>query len=263
MPAEPPLSFDDLARDLEPRRRRLLDHAVYAAIDSLPRLRAFMETHVFAVWDFMSLVKRLQRDFTCVDLPWRPPRAPSLARFVNEVVLEEESDLGPSGPCSHLELYLGAMREVDASTKVFEEFLGRVTTSLSPADALDHPAIAPSIRSFVGETMRCASRASTVEVMAVFLFGRESLLPAIYERLLPRCEVGGQTAALLRFYLERHIEVDGGSHAPIARRALTELAGDDAAAWAAARDAAHRALDARHGLWDGALERVLAASKSE
>lgn len=234
---------------------------MYAAIDSVPRLRAFMETHVFAVWDFMSLLKRLQRDLTCLDLPWRPPPVASLARFVNEVVLEEESDLGPSGPCSHLELYLGAMREVGASTVAFERFLDRLATS-SPASALDHPDIAPAIRSFVGETMRCASHASTVEVMAVFLFGREALLPEIYERLLPCCEVDGQTATMLRFYLQRHIEVDGGSHGPIARRALTELAGDDAAAWTAATAAAHQALAARHALWDVALERVLAERAS-
>ena len=256
-------SFDELARELEPRRLRLLQHPVYAAIDSTPRLRAFMQTHVFAVWDFMSLLKRLQLDLTCVELPWRPPSAPSLARFVNEVVLEEETDIGPNGPCSHLELYLAAMREIGASTEAFERFLDRLATAPSPAAALEHPDIAPAIQGFVGETLGCARDASTLEVMAVFFFGREALLPAIYERLLPRCEVDGMTATTLRFYLERHIEIDGGSHGPVARRALAELAGDDTAAWVTAQAAAHRALAARHALWDGALERMRAAPASE
>lgn len=250
--------LDELVTDLEPRRHALLRHPVYAAIDSVPRLCAFMETHVFAVWDFMSLLKRLQRELTVIELPWRPPPSASLARFVNEVVLEEETDLGPNGPGSHLELYLDAMREVGASTEAFEGFLDRLVVAPSPDAALDHPDIAPAIRDFVSETLACARLASTVEVMAVFLFGREALLPAIYERLLPCCEVGGQKASTLRFYLERHIEIDGGSHGPIARRALGELAGDDPARWAAARRAAHRALDARYALWDRALERIAA-----
>ncbi len=215
-----------------------------------------MQTHVFAVWDFMSLLKRLQRDLTCTDIPWRPPASPSLARFVNEVVLAEESDIGPRGACSHLELYLDAMKEIGASSAVFERFLRDVATAPEPAAALAHPDIAPFIRRFVADTLSCAQHASTTEVMAVFLFGRETLLPEIYERLVPRCEVEGRPATALRFYLERHIDVDGDSHAPMAERALAELAGADEDAWAAAGAAARRALASRHALWDGALAHI-------
>jgi DUF3050 family protein len=68
-----------------------------------------MQIHVLAVWDFMSLVKRLQSEVTVQRLPWMPPISAQIARFANEVVLGEESDLGPDKkPTSHFELYLSA-----------------------------------------------------------------------------------------------------------------------------------------------------------
>jgi hypothetical protein len=50
-----------------------------------------------AVWDYMSLVKRLQSELTSNSLPWLPPKSARIARFTNEVVLGEETDLSPDG----------------------------------------------------------------------------------------------------------------------------------------------------------------------
>lgn len=70
-----------------------------------------MTDHIYAVWDFMSLLKALQRHLTCVDVPWVQVGGSQARRLVNSIVLDEESDL-ETGPVSHYELYLSAMEEI-------------------------------------------------------------------------------------------------------------------------------------------------------
>jgi Protein of unknown function (DUF3050) len=65
--------FEQLRNTLAPLRHALLNHPIYGEVDSLNRLREFMQMHVFAVWDSMSLVKRLQNELTSNSLPWIPP----------------------------------------------------------------------------------------------------------------------------------------------------------------------------------------------
>src|SRR5580692_5286740 len=109
--------LDHVFASVRPLRDRLLAHRLYAEIDSPETVRVFMEHHVFAVWDFMSLVKDVQRRLTCVDVPWTPRGDRSSRRFINEIVRSEESDEdGRGGFTSLFELYLDAMRQAGAGT---------------------------------------------------------------------------------------------------------------------------------------------------
>jgi Protein of unknown function (DUF3050) len=235
-------------------RRRMVEHPVFAAIRDINSLRIFMEAHVFAVWDFMSLVKRLQRDLTCIEVPWLPPRDRQAAQLINQIVLGEETDIGPDGePLSHLELYLGAMREVGASTASFEVFQSVLANGTSLAEAFDHARVAPFIREFTGHTLHVASGAPLLAVMASFFYGREDVIPHMFSNLLEKWRIDASRAPMFVYYLKRHIEVDGDQHGPAAKAIVAAATADDPRRRLQVLSAARQSIEARIKLWDGLL----------
>ncbi len=246
--------FETLRKKIAPLHDALLNHPIYAEMDSLSRLREFMQIHVFAVWDFMSLVKRLQRELTSTSLPWMPPLRSRIARFANEVVLGEESDLGPDGkPISHFELYLRAMDEIGADTTLVRGFMSQIDLGAQWEDVLEEMNVPPGVADFVNETLGCAIHGSLVEVASFFFFGREDVIPEMFERLLKSWGDAKAEVPHFAYYLQRHIELDGDSHGPWAREMLTALAGQSESNWKEATSAAERAITSRIKLWDSVL----------
>lgn len=248
--------MDPLARlhdRLAPLKSALLDHPVYQAIDSLPALHVFMEHHVFAVWDFMSLLKTLQQHLACVDVPWLPGDNRLGCRFINEIVLAEESDEDGQGAfCSHFELYRRAMKQSGASTLGIDGLLAALRQGQPLADALAAEAVAPAARSFVQTTFEILDAGNLCAIASAFTFGREDLLPALFQRIVDELnlETGGGLE-LFRYYLNRHIGLDGDEHGPMAGRLMQSLCGSDESLWAIAEQTATKSLEARHALWDG------------
>ena len=247
---------------IAPVRDSLLRHPVYARIDSLPALRLFMESHVFAVWDFMSLLKALQRRLCCVDVPWTPPANPSACRLVNQIVLGEESDQDDEGnPASHFDLYRRAMHRCGADTGLIDCLIEQVRNGRAIRSAMDVVGLPAPARRFVGETFDVIEGGDTCAIASAFTFGREGLLPDVFRRIVD--ELGTTHEATLdvfRYYLDRHIEVDDGEHGPMAEKLIEDLCGDDPARWRSAEEAAMRSLEARIGLWDGIAARISARS---
>jgi hypothetical protein len=238
-------------------RSRLLSHPMYAALDAPPKIRIMMEHHVFAVWDFMSLLKRLQRDLTCVGVPWLPPKHPRYARFINEIVLGEESDEdGRDGYASHFDLYLEAMRECRAETGPITRFIEALTAGSDLPHALDRAGVPHAVRRFVSHTLQVARDGRPHEVAAAFFFGREDLIPDMFQMLVAALEQQGAPAERLRYYLGRHIELDADQHGPMAKRLLEYLCGNDRSRSFEAEHAAIRSLEVREQLWDGVLAAV-------
>lgn len=255
--------FEQLQSTLAPLRFALLDHPLYAEVYSLSRLREFMQMHVFAVWDFMSLVKRLERELTSNSLPWTPPHSARLARFINEVILGEESDLGPDGkPISHFELYLRAMDEVGADTTLIRAFTRQLALGAQWQEVLEGLSIPPAVCDFVSQTLSCAIHGSIVEVAAAFFFGREDVIPEMFQQLLGLWRNAKTEVPHFAYYLERHIELDGGSHGPWSQEMLMALAGQAESKWQEAEGAAKRAITSRIHLWDSVCIRLKNAERN-
>jgi Protein of unknown function (DUF3050) len=241
-------------------RTALLDHPLYAEVVSIADLRRFMEDHVFAVWDFMSLLKRLQQDMTCIAVPWFPADNAKAARLINDIVIGEETDIGPDGAyVSHLALYLRAMGEVGASTRPFEKLRSLVLVGVPVEVALARIGVPLHVQAFVAHTMTLANSGSTEEVLAAFFYGREDIIPDMFRRLLDTFYSAGHNNDRLRhfiYYIDRHIELDGDSHGPKGRELLGDLLANAPDRVERARRAACNSIKARIGLWDGTLSKL-------
>jgi hypothetical protein len=212
----------------------------------------------------MSLLKVLQREATCIDVPWLPVGSPRIRRFVNELVLAEESDRLPDGRVtSHLELYLGAMEELGADTGPVRDFLERLRRGEAVVEAVTQSGAPCHARSFVQGTWRIVRSRSLPMVAAAFALGREDIIPDMFTRIVDSLAARHpDRARTMALYMARHVQLDAEQHGPAAKAMLEELLGDDPAAWADAYGAARASLKARLALWDGVLAQIGASSNA-
>lgn len=250
-------SYTWLLQQIDPLQTALVQHRVYSQVRDLQDLKIFMETHIFAVWDFMTLVKALQRHLTCITLPWLPPTDIHSARLINDIVLCEETDeVAPGFYISHFDLYIAAMDEVGANTKPIRDFIYCLHKGLSPEQALVALPISISTRSFVCNTLDTA-KGTISEVASAFLLGRETIIPAMFQRILGQLDqTYNISCESFRLYLRRHIHLDEETHAPMGQQLLQNVCGNDPVKWEQALTSARRALLARLQLWDGVINQL-------
>lgn len=248
-----------LKQEIEPLREQLITHQLYHNINSIESLHIFMQHYIFAVWDFMSLLKALQQNLTCTTLPWMPVGNANTRYLINEIVTGEESDVDHTGErTSHFELYLEAMQQAgcDASAilSLFQQLSQQKDVNIALANA-DMPRPA---HDFVKHTFEVIASNQSFLQAAVFTFGREDLIPGMFIEMVKK--LNGQLLGKVEilYYLERHIEVDGDHHSRLAYQMTAELCGDDHSKWEQATVAIKQALQARVALWDGILAEIKA-----
>ncbi|MEY3983448.1 MAG: hypothetical protein RL160_1005 [Bacteroidota bacterium] len=239
-------------------RKEITGHPLYSRIVTLQGIQRMMEHHVYAVWDFMSLLKALQAKLTCVHVPWFPQGNADTRFFINEIVLGEESDVDPSGGhISHYELYLKAMKQAGADTSGIERFLESLRSGANLESAFEVAHTPDEVRDFVRYTLDVATHAPVHVLAAVFTFGREDLIPDMFMELIREIKSKHpKQLDLFNYYLERHIEVDGDHHGPLSWNMVQALCGEDDARWQEAATASVQALQHRKALWDAVLTRL-------
>ena len=243
-------------------RKELSAHPVYAAVSSMDDLTLFMQHHVYSVWDFMSLLKYLQNEFAPAGAPWLPQGDPQVRRFINDIVLEEESDeglpLADGTPtyASHFELYVAAMEEVcSGSSSEVEAFIRQVTSDYLH-NALNNAQIPEPSRTFMRSTFAFIDSDKPHVVAAAFALGREHIIPEMFRALLEAMNITDEEAGVFHYYLERHIHLDADFHGPMSLRMLEILCEDDETKIAEAEEAAINAIEARMRFWDGVMQAI-------
>nr|WP_315156811.1 DUF3050 domain-containing protein [uncultured Flavobacterium sp.] len=241
------------------QKEELLNHSLYHKVQTLEDLHCFLETHVYAVWDFMSLLKALQTKLTCTTTPWFATPNPETRYLINEIVLAEETDLSMDGRhLSHFEMYLEAMEACGATTTGINTFLEEVQSIQNIFVAIKKSQLHPKIKSFLDFTFQVIEHGKSHEIAAAFTFGREDLIPSMFTEILQNFQKNFPETDLkqLMYYFERHIELDADEHGPMAMQMITELCGNDQKKWEEVEAISVLALEKRIGLWD-AIEELL------
>ena len=244
------MNIQHIQKEITSLREELKSHRLYQQLQTIEDIKIFTQDHVFAVWDFMSLLKTLQRELTCVSIPWVPRKKGKLTQFINEITLAEESDVDLSGESkSHFEMYLDAMRHMGSETHKIEVFLSKIHQNSSIEEALDFAEVPEAVKNFVKVTFKTIYSNDTHKVAAAFTFGREDLIPDMFIEIIHQTHEQESFKDFL-YYLNRHVELDGDSHGPLSLDMIVELCGDDQQKWSEVLVTAKEALDVRISLWD-------------
>jgi hypothetical protein len=247
---------------IEPLRQEIINHKVYGVINDLDDLKIFMEFHVYAVWDFMSLLKSLQINLTCTSLPWFPVGSGNIRYLINEIVAGEESDLDNSGARkSHFEMYLDAMDQCGADTSEIYDFVNALKSGEDLNAAYLTAGTPAEAKAFVDFTFDIIHTGKAHLQASTFTFGREDLIPNMFLSIVNDLnQKFPDQISLFKYYLDRHIEVDGDHHSHLALEMTADLCADNQAYWEAAETASIESLKKRILLWDGAFEKIKAKS---
>lgn len=258
------MTIQKINKSIQPKKELLLQHSLYNKVQSIEDLHTFLENHVYAVWDFMSLLKALQAKLTCTTTPWFATENPETRYLINEIVLAEETDLTIDGRHqSHYEMYIEAMKSCGADTHGIERLLAEVHSFKNVFVAIKKSNLHPNIKTFLDFTFRVIEEGKTHEIAAAFTFGREDLIPSMFTAILKNFQANFPETDLskLIYYFERHIELDADEHGPMAMQMITELCGNDVIKWKEVEEISILTLEKRIGLWDAIEAQIM--SKTE
>ena len=247
------MNIEYIEGKIKSHRDKLLNHRLYSNIERIEDLQIFTENHIYAVWDFMSLLKALQIKLTCTKTPWVPNNNSQTAYLINEIVLAEETDVNQLGERkSHYELYIDAMIDIGAKIEFPTKNISEIASSKNVFASIDNLELHKNIKEFLRFTFSVIEEGKPHKIAAIFTFGRENLIPNMFNEILREFEknIKDKDISKLIYYFERHIELDEDEHGPMALEMVSMLAENDQKKWDEIEKISIEALEKRILLWD-------------
>ena len=241
---------------LDELKHKITAHPLFANKLEPKHMCKFMESHIFAVWGFMSILKSLQKIITPNNLPWIPNKNTKngLVNFVNEIVLCEESDyIEGIGYISHFEIYLLAMKNMGARTDQLDKLTLRIADKGYNEKYLDDVDASDEVKSFLKHDLEVSMTGTLPEVVGAFTLGREKVIPNMFGYILPAIKETSTSKHLIT-YLERHIDIDGDRHGPLSMKLLDTSCSKKQLSIAYAT--AVKSLELRLLVWDRVYEDI-------
>ncbi len=226
---------------------------------SVDELRIFMEYHVYAVWDFMSIVKSLQNHICPSNYPWKPNKYTrnGIAHLINEIIFSEESDKDDDGNYfSHFDLYIMAMEDLGANTNNILKFVESCELNDSKFENSNNIDIPIESLDFLKNTFECLKSNNKANTAAIFTYGRETTIPDMFSKILNKIDSDNLLFSKLRLYIKRHIQIDSSRHGPLSLKLFEYTCEDNQKIYNEAIGYAIKSIDKRILLWDGVLARI-------
>lgn len=249
-----------ITKELTPLYKSLREHNLYDTLNNLNDIKLFMENHVFAVWDFMSLIKSLEQNLKKNQIPWTINKNNDLLKSISTIIASEEYDEDENGICkSHFEIYLEAMEQTGANTSKILKLINNTTDVYSVSKILDELDVSEEVSQFVNYTFFVINSKKPHLIASLFAFGRESIIPEIFIELVKSISTEDPKINKFLYYLKRHIELDSDEHSQLAFKIVSSLIGQDKVKLKESIMVAKNALLLRIKLWDSIVKKKMIA----
>ena len=142
------------------------------------------------------------------------------------------------------------MSQLSANTNEINDFIELIASGNSVQYSLSEINIDSKVADFVKYSFSIIETNKPHLIASAFTFGREDIIPDMFIGILKNSDSKNKLYNKLTYYLERHIELDGDEHGPLALEMISELCENDDQKWHEVLLVAKESLKKRISLWD-------------
>ena len=153
-------------------------------------------------------------------------------------------------------MYLDAMDQIGAEKEDIEIFIIDIKSGKKINPTIHGLSIDHAVKDFLQFSFEIINTEKSHQIASAFTYGREDIIPDMFISILKELDPENNRYSKLKYYLDRHIEIDGNLHGPLAQKMLVELCNDNQNKWDEVYTVAKNCLQYRIKLWDSILKQI-------